>query len=114
MKAAGACGGHPGMNVGGGTTSSTSTLEAAPGIIKNTEIISILKRRNNSVENVNEHLKYMPANLATGGNSPSLHSQAYSETSMQKYEDDDDDDDDESDSDWDGFPVCIRLSRILS
>lgn len=97
------------MNISGATSSSTSTVEAHAIGLKNTEVISILKRRNNSSENINENLKYTTSSaLATGGNSPSIHSQTYSDSSLQKYEDDDDDDDDdddESDSDWDGFPV---------
>lgn len=68
--------------------------------IKKTEIISILKRRNNSTENVGvgdpKHL-----NALNGVGSSSVNSQTFSEGSVQKFEEDDD----ESDSDWDGFPV---------
>lgn len=91
------------MNVSAATSSSTSTVEALAMSLKNTEVISILKRRNNSSENVNDNLKYTTSLVATsGGHSPSIHSQTYSDSSLQKYDDDDEDD---SDSDWDGFPV---------
>lgn len=60
---------------------------------KKTEIISILKRRNNSTENVNEFSKPTPS---AGGSS--VNSQTFSDDSNNKLEDD------ESDSDWDGFP----------
>lgn len=91
------------MNVNAATSSSTSTVEALTMSLKNTEVISILKRRNNSAENVNENLKYITSSaIVAGGHSPSIHSQTYSDSSVQKY---DDDDDDESDSDWDGFQV---------
>lgn len=92
------------LNVSGATSSSTSTVEALAMSLKNTEVISILKRRNNSSENVNENLKYnnsIVAATTAGGGSPSINSQTYSDSSLQKY----DEDDDESDSDWDGFPV---------
>lgn len=93
------------MNISAATSSSTSTVEALAMTIKNTEVISILKRRNNSAENVNDNIKYTNAVAATtGGGSPSINSQTYSDSSLQKY----DDDDDESDSDWDGFPVSGR------
>lgn len=115
------------MNVGGGTTTpSTSTVEALAAGFKNTEVISILKRRNNSSENINDNLKYTTstasaaaaaaAAISAEDNSLSLHSQTYSDSSLQKYGDDDhghdhddDDDDDGSDSDWDGFPVSSSL-----
>lgn len=60
---------------------------------KKTEIISILKRRNNSTENVGEFPKPI---LSAGGSS--VHSQTFSDDSNHKL------DEDESDSDWDGFP----------
>lgn len=60
---------------------------------KKTEIISILKRRNNSIENVGEFPK--PSTSAGGS---SVNSQTFSEDSNIKV------DEDESDSDWDGFP----------
>ncbi|XP_037048340.1 protein inturned [Bradysia coprophila] len=60
---------------------------------KKTEIISILKRRNNSTENVSEFSKPIPS---AGGSS--VNSQTFSDDSNHKL------DDDESDSDWDGFP----------
>lgn len=64
---------------------------------RKTEIISILKRRKDSMENVG---------------SASVHSQTTtvsedSETNRNKYENDNDD---ESDSDWDGFPDSQRSS----
>lgn len=92
------------MNTSAATSSSTSTVEALAMSLKNTEVISILKRRNNSSENVNDNLKYTTSAVVatSGGHSPSIHSQTYSDSSLQKY---DDDDEDESDSDWDGFPV---------
>lgn len=96
--------GNTSQNASATNSSSTSTtVEALAMGLKNTEVISILKRRNNSSENVNDNLKYTSSMLSTGGNSPSIHSQTYSDSSLQKY--DDDDDDDESDSDWDGFQV---------
>lgn len=115
------------MNVsGGGGTTTPSTVEALAAGFKNTEVISILKRRNNSSENVNDNLKYTTsttaaaaatASTAAEDNSLSLHSQTYSDSSLQKYGDDDhlghnhdDEDDDESDSDWDGFPVSSSLA----
>lgn len=96
--------GQHAVNVSAGTSSSTSTVEALAMSLKNTEVISILKRRNNSSENVNENLKYTNSTMIAsgGGHSPSIHSQTYSDTSLQKYDDDDEDD---SDSDWDGFQV---------
>lgn len=113
------------MNVSGGGTATPSTVEALAAGFKNTEVISILKRRNNSSENVNDNLKYTTSTVAAAAaiaaedHSLSLHSQTYSDSSLQKYGDDDhhgrdhdDDDDDESDSDWDGFPV--RNSLALS
>lgn len=60
---------------------------------KKTEIISILKRRNNSTENVSEFSK--PTQSAGGS---SVNSQTFSDDSTHKL------DEDESDSDWDGFP----------
>lgn len=60
---------------------------------KKTEIISILKRRNNSTENVGEFSK-----TSTSAGGSSVNSQTFSEDSNYKM------DDDESDSDWDGFP----------
>lgn len=60
---------------------------------KKTEIISILKRRNNSTENVSEFSKPSPS---AGGSS--VNSQTFSDDSNHKLEED------ESDSDWDGFP----------
>lgn len=60
---------------------------------KKTEIISILKRRNNSTENVSELSKPTPS---AGGSS--VNSQTFSDDSNHKL------DEDESDSDWDGFP----------
>lgn len=113
------------LNVSGGTTTpSTSTAEALTAGFKSTEVISILKRRNNSTENVNDNLKYTTtstvAAAAAEDNSLSLHSQTYSDNSLQKYGDDDrrrdhdDDDDDESDSDWDGFPVSNNNLQINS
>lgn len=115
------------MNVSGGGTATPSTVEALAAGFKNTEVISILKRRNNSSENVNDNLRYTTsttsaaaaaaASIAAEDNSLSLHSQTYSDSSLQKYGDDehhgrdhDDDDDDESDSDWDGFPVSSSLT----
>lgn len=106
------------MNIGGGgaTTSTTNAVEPLAVGPKNTEVISILKRRNNSSENINENLKYTSstAAIAAEENSLSLHSQTYSDSSLQKYDGDDhnhnrddDDDDDESDSDWDGFQVSV-------
>lgn len=95
--------GNSSQNASAATSASTSTVEALAMSLKNTEVISILKRRNNSSENVNDNLKYTTSRLSTGKNSPSIHSQTYSDSSLQRY--DDDDDDDESDSDWDGFQV---------
>lgn len=98
----------------GGAIPSTSTnVEAlATTGLKSTEIISILKRRNNSSENVTENLKYTAA--PAEDTSLSLHSQTYSDNSVQKYGDkhdrDDDDEDDDSDSDWDGFQDSQRSS----
>lgn len=60
---------------------------------KKTEIISILKRRNNSTESVSELSKPTPS---AGGSS--VNSQTFSDESTHKL------DEDESDSDWDGFP----------
>lgn len=95
-------GGSNALNLSAATSSSTSTVEALAMNLKNTEVISILKRRNNSSENVNDNLKFSTSIITTaGGGSPSINSQTYSDSSLQKY----DDDDDESDSDWDGFPV---------
>lgn len=68
---------------------------------KKTEIISILKRRNNSTENIGGNIS-----LGIGGGS-SIHSQTLSEDSNAKNEEDDDDG---SDSDWDGFPDSQRSS----
>lgn len=117
------------LNVSGGGANTPSTVEALAAGFKNTEVISILKRRNNSSENVNDNLKYTTsttavasAAIAVEDNSLSLHSQTYSDSSLQKYDDDDhhgrdhdDDDDDESDSDWDGFPVrsTLALSQFV-
>lgn len=102
------------MNISAATSSSTnSTVEALAMSLKNTEVISILKRRNNSSENVNDNLKYTTSAIVattSGGHSPSLHSQTYSDSSLQKY---DDDDEDESDSDWDGFPVIKHIFCIF-
>lgn len=68
---------------------------------KKPEIISILKRRNTSHENVGgidagSPTKLMGATSLGGGSS--VNSQTFSEDSNQ----------DESDSDWDGFPVIMR------
>lgn len=76
----------------------TNSIASANLNIKKTEIISILKRRNNSTENVGD-TKHL--NTFNGVGSSSVNSQTFSEGSAQKFEDDDD----ESDSDWDGFPV---------
>lgn len=82
-------------------------MEAIASGLKNTEIISILKRRNNSSENVNENLKYTTASaVAFEEKPPSIHSQTFSE-------DNDDDDDDESDSDWDAFQVNALHAKKL-
>lgn len=107
------------MNVSGATSSSTSTVEALAAGLKNIEVISILKRRNNSTENINmnENLKYTSSAVAVEEKAPSIHSQTYSDTSIQRYEDDDDDDDDDddgSDSDWDGFPVSWQFVERFS
>lgn len=98
-------------------------MEAIASGLKNTEIISILKRRNTSSENVNENLKYTTASaVAFEEKPPSIHSQTFSDTSLQRYDvdisnDDDDDDDDESDSDWDAFQVnankCKQLDNFI-
>lgn len=82
-------------------TNLTNTLN-----VKKTEIISILKRRNNSTENVGAgelKIHNLPNSGGGGGGSSSVNSQTLSDGSLQKY----DDDDDESDSDWDGFPVIL-------
>lgn len=71
-----------------------STNDTSNGVqSKKTEIISILKRRNNSTENVSEFSKPTPS---AGGSS--VNSQTFSDDSNQRL------DEDESDSDWDGFP----------
>lgn len=64
-------------------------------VSKKTEIISILKRRKDSVENA--------------GNS-SIHSQTVSEDSERKFDPEDEEDGEESDSDWDGFPDSQKSS----
>lgn len=74
----------------------TSSLPA-----KKTEIISILKRRNNSSENVGDltgklTVSTISATTSLGGGS-SINSQTLSEDSNR----------DDSDSDWDGFPVSF-------
>lgn len=98
---------HAALNASGATSSSANTVEAIAMGLKNIEVISILKRRNNSNENVNDNVKFSASIVAqTAGGSPSLNSQTYSDGSLQKF----DDDDDESDSDWDGFPVSINLN----
>ena len=68
---------------------------------KKTEIISILKRRNNSSENVDE-IKHYSTSLV---GSSSVNSNTFSDESVQ-FEDDD------SDSDWDGFPVSCSQVRL--
>lgn len=77
--------------------------------LKSTEVISILKRRNNSNENVSENLKFCSTSVpqTAAGGSPSMMSQSYGDGLFQKYEDDDDG----SDSDWDGFPVSSLHMR---
>lgn len=77
--------------------------------IKKTEIISILKRRHNSMENVGlgiagGDLKLHNISSLNGAGSSSINSTTLSDGSLQKF----DDDDDESDSDWDGFPVSDK------
>lgn len=72
----------------------TSTLPAT----KKTEIISILKRRNTSTENLailNSGDGSKLTSTTSMGGSSSVNSQTLSEDSNH----------DESDSDWDGFPV---------
>lgn len=64
---------------------------------KKTEIISILKRRNNSSENVDEIKQYSTSLVG----SSSVNSNTFSEESLQF-------DDEDSDSDWDGFPVNFQ------
>lgn len=76
---------------------------------KKTEIISILKRRHNSMENVGIGLgsadqKLHNLSSMNGAGSSSINSATLSDGSLQKF----DDDDDESDSDWDGFPVSDK------
>lgn len=71
----------------------TSAASAQTSQSKKTEIISILKRRNNSTENVGEFSK--PSTSAGGS---SVNSQTFSEDSNIKLDEED------SDSDWDGFP----------
>lgn len=76
---------------------------------KKTEIISILKRRHNSMENVGagiagSDLKVHNVSSMNGAGSSSINSATLSDGSLQKF----DDDDDESDSDWDGFPVSDK------
>jgi hypothetical protein len=61
---------------------------------KKTEIISILKRRQNSSENVDE-IKHYNSSLV---GSTSVNSNTFSDESVPFDEED-------SDSDWDGFPV---------
>lgn len=90
-------------NAGNGTHPNVSATNALG--IKKTEVISILKRRNNSTENVGEAKVHNVVNgttVITAGSS-SVNSQTYSDSSVQKFEDDDDG----SDSDWDGFPVSV-------
>lgn len=103
--------GAHGIGASGATSSTSTAVDALSPGLKNTEVISILKRRNNSSENVNDNLKYT---AAPDNNSVSLHSQTYSDNSIQKYGDkhdrDDDDGDDDSDSDWDGFQDSQRSS----
>lgn len=74
-----------------GDNPSNSTMQEPQS--KKTEIISILKRRNNSTENVSELSK---PTMSAGGSS--VNSQTFSDDSNHKL------DEDESDSDWDGFP----------
>lgn len=92
---------------GGASHSTRSTGGAYDGHASNTkipEIISILKRRNTSTENVNDNLRLaVPSTSSAGKNSPSLHSQTYSDGSLQKFDDDDD-----SDSSWDDFDVIFQ------
>lgn len=100
------------LNTNATPSSSTSAVEALAMNLKNTEVISILKRRNNSSENVNDNnnLKYTNSMLTTAsGGSPSINSQTFSDSSLQKYNEDDE----ESDSDWDGFPVRFNKFTYL-
>lgn len=99
------------LNTSATTSSSTSTVEAIAMNLKNTEVISILKRRNNSSENVSDNnLKCTNSMLTTAsGGSPSINSQTFSDSSLQKYNEDDD----ESDSDWDGFPVSFYKYLLM-
>lgn len=74
---------------------------------KKTEIISILKRRNNSNENIGDLPGKVILNagstVATSlGGGSSINSQTLSEDSNR----------DDSDSDWDGFPVSFFLNLI--
>lgn len=85
------CNKRPQINREDNEKPSVNTTQAPQS--KKTEIISILKRRNNSTENVGEFSKLSPS---AGGSS--VNSQTFSEDSNFKLEDDD------SDSDWDGFP----------
>lgn len=110
------------INVSGGHASASGPIESLTAGFKNTEIISILKRRNNSTENVNENLKYTTASgSGVTEKPPSIHSQTYSDTSLQRYDvdigddddDEDDDDDDESDSDWEALQVSNYENQNL-
>lgn len=83
--------------------------------IKKTEIISILKRRHNSMENVGVgiaggDLKLHNISSMNGAGSSSINSTTLSDSSLQKF----DDDDDESDSDWDGFPVSDKNQKHVA
>lgn len=71
----------------------STSSNVANTITKKPEIISILKRRNNSSENVGTGISTLNNSLSESN------SQTMSEDSNQKYDDDD------SDSDWDGCPV---------
>lgn len=78
-----------------GNLATSSTASA-----KKTEIISILKHRHNSAENVNEA---KPVAAASAIGSSSLNSNTFSDESGPYDEND-------SDSDWDGFPVSSKWS----
>lgn len=115
--AASATGAHGlATNASGSMPSTSTAADTLAAGLKNTEVISILKRRNNSSENIHDNLKYTssstPATMAAApdDNSISVHSQTYSDHSAQKYGDADEDDDDDSDSDWDGFQDSQRSS----
>jgi len=78
---------------------------------KKTEIISILKRRNNSTENIGDYSKHSSSmgSMSGGG---SIHSQTLSEGSNHKYGDGDDQND--SESDWDGFRGSQRSNSVFN